>query len=136
MIFIDSVFLVALAMPSDSLHQCAMAWSAAIRRPLVTTEYIVWEVVNRLSAPINRAKAHGLVNWLNEQPQIQVVPAEPSWFRAGMALHANRPDKSWSLTDCISFEVMTAIGARQALTFDAHFQQAGFEALMRRSPTQ
>jgi predicted nucleic acid-binding protein len=42
-------------------------------------------------------------------------------------------DKEWGLIDCISFVVMTEAGVKQALTFDQHFEQAGFEALMARN---
>jgi uncharacterized protein len=47
-----------------------------------------------------------------------------------MALYGRRPDKAWSLTDCISFEVMTERGITEALTSDHHFMQAGFQALL------
>ena len=39
--------------------------------------------------------------------------------------------KAWGLVDCISFIVMREAGVNQALTFDQHFVQAGFQALMR-----
>jgi uncharacterized protein len=42
---------------------------------------------------------------------------------------ASRPDKDWSLTDCISFVVMKDEGIREALTGDRHFTQAGFVPL-------
>jgi hypothetical protein len=38
-----------------------------------------------------------------------------------------RPDKEWSLTDCISFVAMNERNITDALTSDHHFEQAGFE---------
>ncbi len=48
----------------------------------------------------------------------------------GVALYADRADKHWSLTDCISFIVMEDRGIRDALTGDHRFQQGGFNALL------
>ena len=48
----------------------------------------------------------------------------------GMELYASRPDKSWSLTDCISFCVMRELGITDVLTTDRHFSQAGFHVLL------
>jgi predicted nucleic acid-binding protein len=39
--------------------------------------------------------------------------------------------KKWSLTDCISFVVMTRAGITEALTGDHHFEQADFVALLK-----
>jgi predicted nucleic acid-binding protein len=46
-------------------------------------------------------------------------------------LYRRRPDKAWSVTDCISFVVMEGDGIREALTGDQHFEQAGFVALLK-----
>jgi len=48
-----------------------------------------------------------------------------------MDLYTARPDKQWSLTDCISFVVMQNQGVTEALTGDHHFEQAGFVALLK-----
>lgn len=52
-------------------------------------------------------------------------------FEAGITLYEARPDKQWSLTDCISFIVMEQQGITEALTGDHHFEQAGFTALLK-----
>jgi predicted nucleic acid-binding protein len=46
-------------------------------------------------------------------------------------LYDARPDKKWTLTDCISFVVMQERGITEALTGDQHFEQAGFTALLK-----
>lgn len=52
-------------------------------------------------------------------------------YQAGFDLFAARPDKAWSLTDCISFGVMRERGLSDALTADHHFEQAGFRAVFK-----
>lgn len=43
-----------------------------------------------------------------------------------------RPDKEWGLTDCVSFVIMTERKISAALTTDVHFEQAGFQVLLRK----
>ena len=52
-------------------------------------------------------------------------------FRRGFALYRERQDKSWGLTDCLSFVVMRERDIREALSADEDFEQAGFRALLR-----
>ncbi len=59
-----------------------------------------------------------------------IVPSSSDLFWRGIKLFDARPDKEWSLTDCISFEVMAELGLTDALTADHHFEQAGFRALL------
>lgn len=136
MILIDTGYCLALLRPRDVLYQRSQAWAAAVREPLVVTEYVLWEAVNALSAPSSRGKVHALLARIRSDPNIEVIPASSELFEAGVQLHAQRPDKEWSLTDCISFVVMQRRGITRALAYDHHFEQAGFEALLRRDPTQ
>lgn len=73
-------------------------------------------------------------NLLETDAKVTVIPADRSWFERGVDLYRRRPDKEWSLTDCISFVVMEEEEIREALTADAHFEQAGFVALLRPPP--
>ncbi len=46
--------------------------------------------------------------------------------RAGLQLYRDRPDKRYSLTDCISMQTMRREGLTEVLTNDRHFEQEGF----------
>ena len=134
MIFLDTSCLVALALGRDALHARAEAWSACLPGPFLTTEYVLCEFVNLLSGPTNRAKAHAMVAQIDGDPEIEIISGAAALFRSGLAMHAERLDKSWSLTDCISFVVMRQRAITEALTHDHHFEQAGFKALLRYAP--
>ena len=95
------------------------------------TEYVLWEAVNSLSAPSSRAKVPVLLARIRSDPNIEVIPASSELFEVGLQLHVQRPDKEWSLTDCISFVVMRQQKLTEALTTDHHFEQAGFSALLK-----
>jgi uncharacterized protein len=133
MIFADAVFLVALVDIRDQLHRRAQFWSTAIREDILTTEYVLWEFVNFLSSPLDRLKVHDSLDKILAARDWE-VPASTAMFSAGLQLHRQHADKEWSLTDCISFHVMRDRGTTRALTHDHHFEQAGFEALLRRDP--
>ncbi len=59
-----------------------------------------------------------------------IVLPDQALMDRGIALYDQRPDKAWSLTDCISFVIMQDHGLRGALTGDHHFEQAGFDTLV------
>lgn len=131
MIFLDTGYLIALAQRQDALHQHAVDWSRAVSGPFLTTEYVLCEFMNAMSAPEDRPPAHLLLEQLRRHPRIDIVWASQVVFEAGIAAHFSRKDKAWSLTDCISFAVMERFGVRDALAYDRHFEQAGFRALLR-----
>jgi uncharacterized protein len=134
MIFLDTGYFVALFSLDDDLHDGAVAWSLQLNEPLLVTEYVLWECVNTFSKPKDRASAHALIEQVGSDPACELVRASPDLFAAGLRLHRDRPDKEWSLTDCVSFHVMQERGLTRALAYDIHFEQAGFEALLRRDP--
>ncbi len=72
-----------------------------------------------------------LLEMLDADPQTVVAPATRELLDAGRSLFAQRMDKNWSLTDCISFSVMQREGLSRAFMADHHFEQAGFTALLK-----
>ncbi len=134
MILLDTGYFVAVFTPDDELHDRAVAWSLRLNEPLLVSEYVLWECVNAFSKPKDRASAHALIEHVRSHPRCELAPASPELFAAGLRLHRERPDKQWSLTDCVSFHLMRERGLARALAYDIHFEQAGFEALLRRDP--
>jgi predicted nucleic acid-binding protein len=133
-ILIDTGYLIALMNPRDQLHARAVAWSSAIHEPLLVTEYVLCECVNFFSMPPDRPKAHAVVTALQDDPGCEIVEASQALFHDGLRLHEERSDKSWSLTDCVSFVIMQQRGLFRALAYDKHFEEAGFEPVLRSKP--
>jgi predicted nucleic acid-binding protein len=130
--FADTSWFLAMVGTNDVHHEKAIELSRQRRVPLVTTEWVIAELADGMSRPISlrRVFANVLASIEND-PTAVVVRADHEMFRRGLALYQDRPDKEWSLTDCISFIVMQKHGITDALTGDHHFEQAGFVALLK-----
>jgi len=68
---------------------------------------------------------------VRSNPDIVILPCTDQLLNEGISLYAQRSDKEWTLTDCISFVVLQREGITEALTGDHHFEQAGFLALLK-----
>jgi predicted nucleic acid-binding protein len=71
-----------------------------------------------------------LVERILTEANIEVAPQSHEAFMAGLKLYKARPDKGYSLTDCISMQVMHTRGINEILTHDEHFRQEGFLLLL------
>ena len=96
---------------------------------LVTTSYVLDEVVTFFNSRNHHAKAVEIGNRLLNSPSVQLVHVDEVLFSQAWQYFSQHVDKLYSLTDCVSFVVMTQRGIRTALAFDKHFIQAGFEKL-------
>ena len=124
--FADTSFYIAFANPRDRWHTAAIAWASRWRGILITTDYVFLELGNHLSDPVDRPLFMRLIAIIKHDNKTRVIPASPELLQAGVTLFGNRPDKRWSLTDCISFVVMGSKGITNSFTSDRHFEQAGF----------
>jgi predicted nucleic acid-binding protein len=131
-IFIDTYYLLALVNPSDESHDRAVEISQRPSGPLVTTAWILTEFGDALAATFaGRTRFLHILDDLYADPVVTIVDATQNLFTRGITLYRKRPDKEWSLTDCTSFVVMKEHKIKEALTGDRHFEQAGFQALMK-----
>lgn len=97
----------------------------------MTTAWVVTELADGLCKAGTRPIFVRLLALLQTDTQVTIVPADQGLMDRGLALYVSRPDKDWSLTDCISFVVMQERSITDALTADHHFEQAGFVALLK-----
>ena len=129
-VFVDTAFYVALMNPRDELHASAVAVAGRHVDPRVTTKYVLVDAGNFLSAPTRRASFGRLWDAVAADRQTRVVPDSAELLTAGVNRFRSRPDKEWSLTDCLSMVVMERENLTAALTGDHHFRQAGFTPLL------
>jgi len=130
-IFADSFFFFAIINPRDPAPAKAIDFSQQNRSPLVTTAWVLTELADGLASTPRRQTFLQILRDIEANPADLIVPANTETFENGVELYHGRPDKQWSLTDCVSFVVMTEEGITEALTGDHHFEQAGFITLLK-----
>ena len=129
-VFADTFFFLAVLNPRDAAHRRAVEMSRSLRRPRMTTAWVLTEVGDAFARD-NREAFLDLLKLVRTNPLMRVIEPTQEWFDRGVNLYRERPDKDWPLTDCISFAVMHEFGLRDALTCDRHFEQAGFRELLK-----
>lgn len=130
-VFADAAFYIAVINRRDEFHDAAKRLAVSILGQIVTTEYVLLEVGNFLARSPDRCLFVELVEALQADADTTIISASPEWWRRGFAIYGRRADKHWSLTDCISFEVMQDKDLTEVLTGDHHFEQAGFTILLK-----
>lgn len=127
--FLDTGYLLALELAKDQNYPSAVQhWQQFLKTSprLVTTSYVFDEVVTFFNSRGHHAKAVQIGNSLLQSCSVDFVFVDNDLFGRGWDYFQKHQDKTYSLTDCISFVLMQDRGITTALTFDAHFQQAGF----------
>jgi predicted nucleic acid-binding protein len=131
--FLDSAYAIALSASSDQYHELAEILAGQLEEEgtrLITSRAVIVEIGNALAKLRYRKAAIELLDSLEEDPNVEIIPITEELYQRAFQLYKDRPDKEWGLTDCISFVIMTDRGMTEALTTDEHFQQAGFKALL------
>ena len=133
-VFADTSYWIALLNPRDELHAKAVAVSQGlVSTRIVTSEMVLVELLNSFSdggARLRSAVANA-VEALRGNQNVMVCPQTADQFEDALGRYQQAKDKSWSLTDCASFQIMEAERMKVGLTHDRHFAQAGYETLLR-----
>jgi uncharacterized protein len=133
-VFVDTWAHIALVFQEDQWHDAALALSRQLdaeRRFFVTTEWVLTEFLGGVSHPRLRLRATEYVRRLRKSPSVEIHAAtHEDWLR-GFDYYAARPDKEWSLVDCLSVLVCQDRSITDVFSGDHHFEQAGLRILVR-----
>lgn len=132
-VFIDTYHFVASFNAKDELHDLIVEVEEGLGSvKLVTSEMVLAEVLNYFSAfryEVKRGVVESVLDLLVDD-EIEIVLHTHNAFLLGAELYAARLDKGYSLTDCISMNIMRERGITDVLTHDHHFSQEGFNILL------
>jgi predicted nucleic acid-binding protein len=130
-LFLDTVFVQALLNRHDQYHHSAQALLPRVRAAaeVWVSEAILVEIGNALSI-FHREAAVQFIERCYHTANMHVVSVDTPLLLRALQLYHSRLDKTWGLTDCISFVVMQDHNLALALAADRHFEQAGFQIVM------
>lgn len=125
--FADAWLFIALADRHDTHHLQARRLMQHISHAVVVThEAVIFELLAFFSEEGAQARERAVTIVRNVLRLAEVITPDRSLFLKALDRYAARPDKEYSLTDCLSMVVMEERGIRNVLTNDHHFAQAGF----------
>ena len=124
------LLLILFYIPEGKLSKKELKEIETENIKLITTRAVTLEIGNALAKLRYRAAAIELLNSIEEDPNIEIIPLSEELYEKAIELYRQRQDKEWGITDCISFVVMQDHKLTKALTTDEHFQQGGFKALL------
>jgi uncharacterized protein len=132
-VFVDTLYWIAITLPHDQWKEpCQRARAELGNVRLITTDEVLTEFLAALSAGGSniRRQAAKMVRAILNNPNVKVIPQSRDSFLKGLELYENRPDKEYSLTDCISMNAMRNESVSEVLANDHHFSQEGFTTLI------
>lgn len=134
-VFADTAYWVAMARPRDQWRSAA--WNALRQLGpimIVTTDEVLTEFLTSLSRAGPDARLGGVrrVRALQNDSSVRIMRQSRESFLKALDRYEARSDKSYSLQDCVSMNVMEAQSITEILTSDHHFEQEGFTVLMKR----
>jgi predicted nucleic acid-binding protein len=126
--FADAWFFIALFDRRDSHHHRALrlATEVAGRAEIVTHDGVFGEVLTFFAEDGAHARRLAIDGVRQSLRVHTVLEVNRRLFTAALDRYAARPDKEYSLVDCMSMVVMEGRGIQHVLTNDHHFAQAGF----------
>jgi len=129
MIFVDTGIWYAANVPEDPDHHDARELLLSAGSDLVTTDYIVDELLTLLVVRKHRDIAVRIGDDFWTQKSCELVWTDQDDIEAAWKVFTAFDDKTWSFTDCVSYAVMKRFAISEAFALDDDFKQFGFVAV-------
>jgi predicted nucleic acid-binding protein len=133
-VFADTSYWIAVINRRDGLAGRAQEVRSRLGNArIVTTHEVLAELLNGFSEKHGahlRSVAVAVVRAILDAPDVDVIGQSVESFLSGFGRYEDRPDKGYSLTDCVSMNAMDGERIHQVLTADRHFRQEGYDALL------
>ncbi|MBF0234316.1 MAG: type II toxin-antitoxin system VapC family toxin [Desulfamplus sp.] len=133
-VFVDTSALIAIGNKRDAFHIKAVNVKNYLHQNnihFVTTSGILLEFGNAFS-PVNLRYTYvKMIEAITYSKKWNSVYIDNQIFNSAFELYKQMQDKSWGIVDCTSFIVARNMGIDEIFTTDHHFEQAGFQILLK-----
>ena len=95
----------------------------------VTSTYVLDELVSLMLTRRAYSIAARTGSYIRSAREVRLEHPDAAEEAKAWRLFLDRPDKMYSLTDCLSFVIMRRLGISEVIATDDHFRQEGFTVL-------
>lgn len=129
-IFVDTGAWFARFVTWDRDHSAAHDWFEHSTYPLITTDYVIDELLTvlKVRGEYQRALEVGPSLFNAEVCDLEWVTQAD--VKDAWQVFSSYRDKGWSFTDCVSRVVIERLRITTAVAFDEHFRQFGTVAVV------
>jgi predicted nucleic acid-binding protein len=124
-VFVDTGAWFAYFVRRDPDHQAALQWMKTNRMPLLTTDFVLDELLTLLKLRESHSVAVAAGDTLLHKRVARIERVSEEDFVRAWEVFQQYKDKEWSFTDCTSKVVMERLSLTHAFAFDTHFEQFG-----------
>ena len=128
-VFVDTSAWLARVVPLEARHGAIVSALGASRGRLLTTNFVIDELITLTLKRYGHAAALRIAEGLTSGSVVDVHRVTDDDESSALALFRDRPDQSYSFTDCTSFVVMRRLGMDTAVTLDQDFRNEGLTVL-------
>jgi predicted nucleic acid-binding protein len=128
--FIDTSGFFSSLSKDDRSHEKTLEILSDVRRRFMTTDWILGETLNLLTARKRHHLGIQFLESIGESKVLNILSVDSDHFEQSKKLFIKFKDQQVPFTDCTSFVMMKEYKMVDVLTADRHFKVMGFNPLM------